>query len=112
MGERVRHSPLPVSGKGRDPCRQHGNGRRNAGKSCFLQKCPGGEKKKRKSGLDSVLCRGTVALWLMLVFCELPPAGCLPMGQHCPAQLHGRRGNSMAGAAALISLSQRYILSS
>lgn len=48
MGERVRHSPLLVSGKGRDPCRQHGNGRRNAGKSCFLQKCPGGEKKKKE----------------------------------------------------------------
>lgn len=100
-----------MSGKGRDPCRQHGKGRRNAGKSCFLQKCAG-EKKKRESGLDSVLCRGTVALCLMLVFCELPPAGCLPMGQHYPAQLHGRRGNSMAGAAALISLSQRCILSS
>lgn len=71
-----------------------------------------GKKKKKESGLDSVLCRGTVALWLMLVFCELPPAGCLPMGQHCPAQLHGRRGNSMTGAAALISLSQRCILSS
>lgn len=42
--------------------------------------------------------------------CELPPAGCLPVGQRCPAHVRGRRGNSTAGAAALISLSQRSVL--
>lgn len=72
----------------------------------------------KKSRIDSVLCHCTVVLWLMLDILEaeafpseLPPAGCLAVGWHCPAHLHGRRGNSTAGVAALTSLSQRSILS-
>lgn len=94
VGEHVRHSPLLVSAKGRDPCCQHEREEKMLGVHGSYRNRP----REKKPRLDSVLCHCTVVLWLMQNFletetfpCEFPPGGCLPVWQHRPAHLHGKR---------------------
>lgn len=114
VGEHVRHSPLLMSVKGRDPCCQHGREEKMLGVHGSYRNRP----REKQPRLNSVLCHCTVVLWLMINFleaeafpCELPPGGCLPVWQHRPAHLHGKKRNSTTRTATLIFLSQRSILS-